>query len=57
MGEVGLDHGMNKQHLQRIRDLEKENQQLKEIVAEKELIVRMHEEVKKRWALEKKSKR
>jgi hypothetical protein len=29
MGEVGLDHGMNKQHLQRIRDLEKENQQLK----------------------------
>ena len=57
MGEVGLDHGMNKQHLQRIRDLEKENQQLKEIVAEKELIVRIHEGVKKRWALEKKSKR
>lgn len=57
MGELGLDHGMNKDHLKRIRDLEKENQQLKELVAEKELVVRMHEEIKKRWALEKKSKR
>ena len=57
MGEVGLDHGMNKQHLKRIRDLERENQQLKELVAEKELIVRMHQEVKKKWALEKKNKR
>ncbi len=57
MGEIGLDHGMNQQHLKRIRDLEKENQQLKELVAEKELVVRMHEEIKKRWALEKKSKR
>ena len=57
MGEVGLDHGMNKQHLKRIRELEKQNQQLKELVAEKELVVRMHEEIKKRWALEKKSKR
>lgn len=57
MGEIGLNHGMNQQHLKRIRELEKENQQLKELVAEKELVVRMHEEVKKRWALEKKSKR
>jgi putative transposase len=57
MGDVGLDHGMNKQHLKRIRELEKENQKLKELVAEKELTVRMHEEVKKRWALEKKNKR
>lgn len=57
MGEVGLDHGMNKHHLKRIRDLERENQKLKELVAEKELVVRMHEEIKKRWALEKKSKR
>ncbi|HTN68638.1 MAG TPA: hypothetical protein VLZ33_04165, partial [Dysgonamonadaceae bacterium] len=37
MGEVGLDHGMTKEHLKRIRELEKENSQLKEIVAEKEL--------------------
>jgi putative transposase len=57
MGETGLDHGMNQQHLKRIRELEKENRQLKELVAEKELAVRMHEEIKKRWALEKKSKR
>lgn len=57
MGDVGLDHGMNKHHLKRIRELEKENQQLKELVAEKELTVRMHEEVKKKWALEKKNNR
>lgn len=37
MGEEGLEHGMNKDHLKRIRELEKENQKLKEIVAEKEL--------------------
>lgn len=55
MGEIGLEHGMNRQHLKRIRALEKENQQLKELVAEKELIVRMHQEIKKKWALEKKS--
>ena len=57
MGEIGLDHGMNKGHLKRIRALEKENQQLKELVAEKELLVRMYQEIKKKWALEKKSKR
>lgn len=57
MGEIGLAHGMNQDHFKRIRELEKENQQLKELVAEKELVVRMHEEIKKRWALEKKSKR
>ena len=57
MGDIGLDHGMNQSHIKRIRELEKENQQLKELVAEKELVVRMHEEIKKRWALEKKSKR
>jgi len=56
MGDVGLDHGMNKHHLKRIRELEKENQKLKELVAEKELTVRMHEEVKKKWTLEKKNK-
>lgn len=57
MGEEGLLHGMTQDHLKRIRELEKENQKLKEIVAEKELVVKMHEEIKKRWALEKKSKR
>ena len=54
MGEVGLDHGMTKEHLKRIRELEKENSQLKEIVAEKELEGRLKDELlKKKWALEK----
>lgn len=57
MGEEGLDHGMTKAHLKRIRELERENSKLKEIVAEKELEVRMHEEVKKKWALGKGNKR
>lgn len=57
MGEEGLQHGMTRDHLKRIRELEKENQKLKEIVAEKELVVKMHEEIKKRWALERKNKR
>lgn len=57
MGEVGLAHGMSPPHLKRIRALEKENQQLKQIVAEKELVVRMHEEIKKKWALEKENKK
>lgn len=43
-------------HLKRIRDLEKQLQSYKELVAEKELQIRMHEEVKKSWALEKKNK-
>lgn len=57
MGEEGLTHGMTPAHLKRIRALEKENQKLKEIVAEKELSIRMHEEVKKKWALERRNKR
>lgn len=57
MGGQGLSHGMTPAHLKRIRELEKENLKLKEIVAEKELEVRMHREIKKQWALEKKSKR
>ena len=57
MDEEGLTHGMTPSHLKRIRELEKENQQLKELVAEKELVVRMHENVKKKWALEKENKR
>lgn len=57
MGEEGLEHGMTKQHLKRIRELEKENQKLKEIVAEKELEGRMKDELlKKKRALEKRKK-
>ncbi len=48
MGEQGLDYGITKQHFKRIKELEKENTKLKEVVADKELEVRMHEEIKKR---------
>ena len=57
MGEEGLDHGMNKSQLKRIRQLEKENQMLKELVAEKELEGRLKDELlKKKYALERKRK-
>ncbi len=57
MGVEGLNHGMTKAHLKRIRQLEKENSKLKEIVAEKELEGRMKDELlKKKWALEKRKK-
>jgi hypothetical protein len=37
MGQEGLDHDMTLQHLKRIRQLEKENNALKQLVAQKEL--------------------
>lgn len=37
MGEDGLSHGMTPAHLKRIRELERENQKLKELVAEERL--------------------
>lgn len=58
MGEIGLDHGMNPHYIKRIRALEKENQQLKELVAEERLAGKLKDELlKKKWALEKKNKR
>ena len=57
MGEEGLDYGMTKPQLKRIRELEKENQMLKELVAEKELEGRLKDELlKKKYALEKRRK-
>ena len=57
MGEEGLDHGMTKPQLKRIRQLEKENQMLKELVAEKELEGRLKDELlKKKYALERRRK-
>lgn len=54
MGEEGLNHGMTKSHLKRIRKLEKENRLLKEIVAEKELESKLKDELlKKKYALRK----
>jgi len=55
MGEEGLDHGMTKAHLKRIRSLEKENRLLKELVADKELEGKLKDELlKKKYALQRK---
>lgn len=57
MGEEGFDHGMTPQHLKRIRELEKENNALKQLLAEKELDNKMKGDLlKKKWALEKKKR-
>jgi putative transposase len=54
MGEEGLEHGMTPEHLKRIRQLEKENSLLKQLLAEKELEGRLKSELlKKQYALEK----
>ncbi len=56
MGEEGLDYGMTKAHLKRIRELEKENKLLKELVAEKELESKLKDElIKKKYALRRKN--
>jgi putative transposase len=55
MGEEGFAHGMTPEQLKRIRELEKENKLLKEIVIQKELESKLKDELlKKKWALEKK---
>lgn len=55
MGIEGLQHGMTPEHLKRIRQLEKENQLLKQLLAEKDLEGRLKDElIKKQYALEKK---
>lgn len=55
MGEEGFQHGMTPVHLKRIRELEKENMMLKQLLAEKELESKLKGELlKKKYALEKK---
>jgi putative transposase len=50
MGEEGLQHSMTKERLQEIRRLEKENASLKEIMAEKDLVIKMQQElIKKKY--------
>jgi len=57
MGEEGFQHGMTKKHLKRIRNLEKENMMLKQLLAEKELEGKLKSDLlKKKYALEKKKK-
>lgn len=55
MGEKGFVHGMTPGQLKRIRELEKENKLLKEIIVEKDLAGKLKDELlKKKYALEKK---
>ena len=54
MGVEGFSHGMTPGQLKRIRELEKENQLLQEIIVEKELEGKLKDELlKKKFALEK----
>lgn len=48
MGEEGFRHGITKGKLKALRRLEKENAQLKELVAEKELQIKMLKELRKK---------
>ncbi|TSA35216.1 MAG: transposase, partial [Porphyromonadaceae bacterium] len=45
MGEAGFRHGMTPEHLKEIKRLEKENEQLKLLLAEKELEGRLKDEL------------
>jgi len=57
MGEEGLQHGMTPKHLKEIKRLEKENERLKLLLAEKELEGRLKDELlKKKYAWAKKEK-
>lgn len=54
MGEEGFRHGMTPAHLKEIRRLEKENELLKQIIAEKELEGKLKDELlKKKYPLTK----
>ena len=51
MGEAGFRHGMTPEHIKEIKRLEKENEQLKLLLAEKELEGRLkYELLKKKYA-------
>lgn len=46
MGEEGFQHGMTSKKLRELKNLERENRQLKELVAEKELLIRALKEAR-----------
>ena len=48
LDEMGLTHGLTKERLAIIKKLEKENQALKEIIAEKELESKLKDELLKK---------
>ena len=51
VGTDGLRHGITKERLQEIQRLQKENEKLKQIIAEKELEAKLKDEllIKKGW--------
>lgn len=56
MGEKGFQHGMTTKHLKEIKRLEKENEVLKKLLAEKELEGHLKTEMLKKkyaWARKK----
>lgn len=48
MGAEGLAHGANKERLKEVKQLRKENEMLKQIIAEKELEGRLKDELLKK---------
>jgi len=57
MGEEGFAHGITPAQLKRIRELEKENRLLKELIVDKELEGKLKDDLlKKKFALEKRKK-
>lgn len=53
MGDAGLQHGMTKEHLKEIKRLQKENQQLKDLLIKEQLGSQLNRElVKKKFARE-----
>jgi len=48
MGAEGMDHGMTKERLRMIKQLQKENETLKQIIAEKELESKLKDELLKK---------
>ena len=48
MGEEGFAHGMTKQRLQKIKELEQENELLKQLLAEKEMESKLKDELLKK---------
>ena len=50
MGKAGLAHGANKERLKEVKRLQKENEMLKQIIAEKELESKLKDElIKKKY--------
>ena len=57
MGEEGFTHGITRAQIRRIRELEKENKLLKELIIDKELEGKLKDDLlKKKFALEKKKR-